>query len=98
MANMIGNVISIKFVNINVVNNDLSYISNNSLLAAEVGPATGVMGVNIVFSTQQSLDLFGIAIELDPLLVGGLCNPVSSNASILQPVTDCRDGILRWGK
>lgn len=56
------------------------------------------MGENVVFSTQQTLDFFGIAIKLDPLLVGGLCNPVSSNASFLQPVAHCRNGILCRGK
>lgn len=52
------------------------------------------MLVLVVLSMQQFLDLGGLGVELEPLLVRGLADAVHRNASRLQPSTNSVDGAL----
>jgi hypothetical protein len=63
-----------------------------------VGLARVLAVVDVVLGAQQALDLVGIGIKLNPLLVDGLRDAVGVNARRLQPVADRRNGVRRGGE
>ena len=66
-----------------------------SLIATDVGVPSRRMLVDIVIGLQQALGFFGCSIELHPLLVRRLRDTVCRDASGLDPIADCVDGLLR---
>jgi len=63
-------------------------------IAGNVGLSSDGVFIDMVFGLEQLLDFTRLGIELKPLLVDRLRDPMASNASLLQPLSNSAGGLL----
>ena len=66
------------------------------LITSDSGLPSSRMVIEVVLGLQQLLRLRSAEVQLDPLFVNGLRDPLCLDSSLSQPRLDSIDAFLRW--